>query len=187
MCDRLIDALQRSMLSEFELQKKAQDESFVAELSVKKRHLNGGWERRFESASEAWAEEKSLLMSRLEVAQAAQKRLENRVEQLEAIIQNWACEEDDNWWAADTEEYEVEALGGSRSGNRMFDPASSGAIHHELDRDDGYSSVGTDAAGDITTVAATVASKAAMNASLMSKAYEKLVVPTFPSSGEMTN
>ena len=26
-----------------------------------------------------------------------------------------------------------------------------------------------------------------MNASLMSKAYEKLVVPTFPTSGEMTN
>ena len=47
--------------------------------------------------------------------------------------------------------------------------------------------MGTEVAGDITAVAATVASKAAMNAGLMSKAYEKPVVPTFPASGEMTN
>ena len=139
--DLMMDALQRFMLSELESQKKAQAESFVAELSVKLRHFHCDWERRFESASEAWAEDKSLLMSRLEVAQAAQKRLEHRVEQLEAIIQNWAGEEDDNWWAADKEQSEAEALGGSRSGNRMCDPASSGAIHHELDRDDGYSYV----------------------------------------------
>ena len=57
--DLMMDALQRSMLSEFESQKKAQAESFVAELSVKMRHFNGDWERRFESASEAWAEAKS--------------------------------------------------------------------------------------------------------------------------------
>ena len=61
------------------------------------RHFNGDWERRLENASEAWAEETSLLTSRLEVAQAAQKRLENRVEQLEAAMQDWTGEEGDNW------------------------------------------------------------------------------------------
>ena len=64
-------------------------------------------------------------------------------------MQDWAVEEDDNWWAADKEESEAEGLGGSRSADRMYDPASSGANHHELDRDDGYSYVGTGAAGDI--------------------------------------
>ena len=43
-CDLLMDALERSMLSEFELQKKAQAESFVTALSVKMRHFNGDWE-----------------------------------------------------------------------------------------------------------------------------------------------
>ena len=63
----------------------------------------------------------------------------------------------------------------------------SGTTHHELDRDDGYSYVGSDVVGDVTAVATSVASKAAVHASLMAKAYEKLVVPTFPASGEMTN
>ena len=53
----------------------------------------------------------------------------------------------------------------------MYDPTVSGTTHHELDRDDGYSYVGSDAAGDVTAVATSVVSKAAMNASLMAKAY----------------
>ena len=57
-------------------------------------------------------------------------------------MQDWTGEEDDNWWATDKEELEAGAPGGSRFGNRMYDPASSGAVHHELDRDDGYSHVG---------------------------------------------
>ena len=41
---------------------------------------------------------------------------------------------------------------------------------------------------DISAVVANVASRvAALNVSSMAKAYEKLVVPAFPSSGEMTN
>ena len=47
--------------------------------------------------------------------------------------------------------------------------------------------MGTEAAGDITAVAATVASQAAMHASLMAKAYENPVAPAFPASGEITN
>ena len=69
----------------------------------------------------------------------------------------------------------------------MSDPTPSGPTYHELDREDGYSHVGSETAGDVTAVAHAVASKAAMNASLMSKAYEKLVIPSFPASGEMTN
>ena len=44
-----------------------------------------------------------------------------------------------------------------------------------------------DATGDPTAVAATVASQVAISASMMAKAYEKLVIPAFPSSGEKTN
>ena len=33
-----------------------------------------------------------------EIAQAAQERLEERVKQFEAVIQDWAVDEDDNWW-----------------------------------------------------------------------------------------
>ena len=42
-----------------------------------------------------------------------------------------------------------------------YDPTVAGATHHELDRDDGYSYVGSDVAGDVTAVATSVASKAA--------------------------
>ena len=50
-----------------------------------------------------------------------------------------------------------------------------GNCNHDLDRDHGLSFVGTDAAGDITAVTATVASKAAISFSIMAKADEKLV------------
>ena len=42
-------------------------------------------------------------------------------------------------------------------------------------------------ADDTTAIAATMASRAATNASIMSKAYEKFVCSPFPSSGEMAN
>ena len=69
----------------------------------------------------------------------------------------------------------------------MGDQASTGTVHHDLEREAGLSFVGTDAVGDITAVAATVASKAAISVSILAKAYEKLNIPAFPTSGEMRN
>ena len=73
----------------------------------------------------------------------------------------------------------VDPPAGARSGNRMGDPSASGAVYHDLDRDDAVSHAGTETAGDIAVVAATVASKAARSASIMAKADVKLVVPVF--------
>ena len=157
--DLMMDALQRQLMVEFESQKKAQADSFVAELADNVRHFDDECEQRLEGASKAWSEEKSQLLSRLEIAQAAQERLEGRVLQLEAVIQDWADEEGDNWWTDDRTGSDKEGPGGLRSGNRMYDPTVSGTTHHELDRDDGYSYVGSDAAGDVTAVATSVASK----------------------------
>ena len=51
--------------------------------------------------------------------------------------------------------------------------------YHDLHRDDAIAHAGRGTAGDITVVAATVASKAASSTSSMAKAYEQLVVPVF--------
>ena len=42
--DLMMDALQRQLMVEFESQKKAQADSFVAELAVNMRHFDGEWE-----------------------------------------------------------------------------------------------------------------------------------------------
>ena len=117
--DLMMDALQRHLMVEFESQKKAQADSFVAELAVNMRHFDDEWEKRLEGASKAWSEEKSQLQSRLEIAQAAQEHLESRVLQLEAVIQDWADEEGDNWWTDDRTGSDKEGPGGLRSGNRI--------------------------------------------------------------------
>ena len=123
----------------------------------------------------------------MEAAQAAQRRLASRVAELEGVLRDWGYDEEEDWWTADQATHEAEGPGRLRSGNRMSDQASAGVVHHDPERDDGLSFVGVDAAGDITAVAATVASKAAINASIMAKAFAKLVVPAFPASREMTN
>ena len=102
------------------------------------------------------------------------------------MVRDWGYDEEEEWWTADQATQGVEAPGGSRSGNRKGDHASANVVHHDLEREDGLSLVGTDAVGDITAVAATVASKAAISASITAKAYVKLVAPAFPASGEMT-
>ena len=96
--DLMMEALRRQLLSEFESQKRAQADSFVAELATNMRQFNGDWEKRLEAVSKAWSEERSQLISRLEIAQATEERLESRVQQLAAIMQDWAGEEGDNWW-----------------------------------------------------------------------------------------
>ena len=117
-----MEALQRQLLTEFDSQKRAQADFFVAELAANMRHFDGDWEKRFEGASKAWSEERSQLLSRLEIAQAAQERPEGRVQQLEAIIQDWADEEGDNWWTDERTGSDKLGLGGLRSGNIMYDP-----------------------------------------------------------------
>ena len=97
------------------------------------------------------------MLADLEVAQAAQRRLEDRVENLEGVIRDWGYDDEAEWWAEEPATHRAEASGGPRSGNTMCDQASTGTAHHGLDRDDGLSCVGTDAVGDITAVAATVA------------------------------
>ena len=75
------------------------------------RYFDGEWEQRLKSSSKAWSEERSELFSRLENAQFPQERIEGRVQQLEAIIQDWADEEGDNWWTDDRAGSEKEGLG----------------------------------------------------------------------------
>ena len=77
----------------------------------------------------------------------------------------------------------VDPPAGARSGNRMGDPSASGAVYHDLDRDDAVSHATTETAGDITAVV-TVASKTVIRARMMAKASEKLVAPAFPSFAE---
>ena len=126
------------------------------------RHCNSDCERRFDEASKRWAEEKSRLTANPEVVQAAERRLECRVDALEGVLRDWGYAEDEHWWAADQVTQGVEAPGGSRSGNRMGDHASVSGVHHDLEHEDGFSCAGTDV-GDIAAVAATVASKAAIS------------------------
>ena len=85
----MIEAMQVSLMDEFESQRRAQADSYTSELAVKLRHFNGEWERRLEEASKGWAEEKARLLGELAVAQAAQRRLESRVENQEAVVQDW--------------------------------------------------------------------------------------------------
>ena len=47
-------------------------------------------------ASTGWAEEKVRLLVDLEVAQAAQRRLEDRVEHLEGVMRDWGCDDEDD-------------------------------------------------------------------------------------------
>jgi polyhydroxyalkanoate synthesis regulator phasin len=164
--DLMVDAMRRQLMAEFDSQKKAQANSFVTELATNMRNFNDEWEKRLESATKEWSDARSQLLSKLEVAHAAQERLETRIQQLEAVIQDWADQEGEQWWSGEETEHDKEGHGESRSGNRMSDPTPSGPTYHELDREDGYSHVGSEAAGDVTVVAHAVASKAAMNASL---------------------
>ena len=130
--------MRRQLMAEFDSQKKAQASSFIAELATKMRNFNDEWEKRLESATKEWSDERSQLLSKLEVAHVAQERLETRVQQLEAVIQDWAYEEGDQWWSGEGTEHDKEGHGESRSGNRMSDPTPSGPIYHELDREGGY-------------------------------------------------
>ena len=94
----------------------------------------------------------------------------------------------DNWWRdgvyqdeeAPEEEDNSSTMPGSS--NRVIDGADNGA---------GQGDTPTTLEGkvdDLTAVAAMVASRvAALNVSLLAKAYEKLVNLACPSSGEMTN
>ena len=53
-------------------------------------------------------------------------------------------------------------------------------VYRDLDRDDAAPHVGSEPAGDITAAVATVASRAAINASTMAKADENTRCPCFP-------
>ena len=91
----MMEAMRRSMMDELESQRRAQVDAFVAESSVKMRHFSSDWDRRFEEASKGWAEEKARLLADLEVAQAAQRRLENRVGNLEGVMRDWGYDDED--------------------------------------------------------------------------------------------
>ena len=88
-------------MAEFDSQKKAQANSFVTELATNMRNFNDEWEKRLESATKEWSDERSQLLSRLEVAHAAQERLETRVQQLEAVLQDWTEEDGDQRWTGE--------------------------------------------------------------------------------------
>ena len=76
------------------------------------------------------------------------------------------------WWVDDQVTLRAESPGGPRSGNRMGDSSSLDVVHYDFGREDALSFAGTKVAADIAAVAATVASKAAISASIMAKAYE---------------
>ena len=111
--DHMMEALRRSMM---ESQSRAQADACVVALSVNMRRFNSDWERHFEEASKGWAEETARLLADLEVAQAAQRRLKDRVEKLEGVIRDWGYDDDDEWWAAEPSTQSAEASGGPRSG-----------------------------------------------------------------------
>ena len=53
------------MMDECESQRRAQAESYVADLAVEMTHFSGEWEPRLEEASKGWAEEKVRLLAEL--------------------------------------------------------------------------------------------------------------------------
>ena len=83
------EGLKKSMIDDFERQRKEQAASFTAELSSKIRAYNAEWERRMDAASSEWAKEKEKLANELDEARITQYHLESRVESLEQMLRDW--------------------------------------------------------------------------------------------------
>ena len=108
--------------------------------------------------------------------------MESRIKSLEGVLRDWGYEFVDNWWRDGAYK---EAHGDKDDGphqpvssNRVTEGEMSNTVRRE-------SLAATEVrTEDISAVAANVASRApALNVSLMAKAYENLVIPSFPSSG----
>ena len=109
-------------------QRRAQAESYTSKLAVMMGHFKGGWERRLDEASNEWAEERARQMGELEDARATQRRLESRIEALEAVIRDWGYDDEDARWEDGAGNNSGDPSTGARSGNRMRDPSASGTV-----------------------------------------------------------
>ena len=107
----------------------------------------------------------------------------------DTILHDWGYVDDDYdaWWKEEGNDHvsaQADQPTRPRPGNGLRDRVTANTVVHELDRDFVLAHAGTEPAGDITAVVATVVSRVATSARIMAKkAYEKLVVYFSPFVG----